>query len=61
MNDERATINYWLMKSEPEVYSIENLKTDKQAIWDGVRNYQARNFLRQMQIEDLVFFLSFQY
>ncbi|MBD2343521.1 EVE domain-containing protein [Anabaena subtropica] len=49
-------MNYWLMKSEPEVYSIINLQQDGQTIWDGVRNYQARNFLRQMQPGDLVFF-----
>ncbi len=47
---------YWLMKSEPDVYSIEDLKRDKQEIWDGVRNYQARNFLKTMQIGDLAFF-----
>lgn len=49
-------MQYWLMKSEPDVYSIEDLETDKTTIWDGVRNYQARNFLRQMQPGDLVFF-----
>lgn len=49
-------MNYWLMKSEPEVYSISDLKTQTETIWDGVRNYQARNFLRQMQIGDLAFF-----
>ena len=49
-------MNYWLMKSEPDVYSIEDLKQDKQEIWDGVRNYQARNFLRTMQVGDLAFF-----
>jgi predicted RNA-binding protein with PUA-like domain len=49
-------MNYWLMKSEPDVYSIANLKSDKVSIWDGVRNYQARNFMRQMSLEDLVFF-----
>jgi predicted RNA-binding protein with PUA-like domain len=49
-------MNYWLMKSEPQVYSIADLKKDRRAIWDGVRNYQARNFLRQMQPEDLAFF-----
>lgn len=48
--------NYWLMKSEPEVYSLADLQRDKQTIWDGVRNYQARNFLRQMQPGDLAFF-----
>lgn len=49
-------MNYWLMKSEPEVYSISDLKRDRETIWDGVRNYQARNFLRSMQPGDLVFF-----
>lgn len=49
-------MNYWLMKSEPEVYSITHLQQDSQTIWDGVRNYQARNFLRQMQPGDLAFF-----
>jgi len=49
-------LNYWLMKSEPDVYSIEDLKKDGQTIWEGVRNYQARNFLRQMKRGDLSFF-----
>ena len=49
-------MNYWLMKSEPGVYSITDLQNQNHTIWDGVRNYQARNFLRQMQIEDLAFF-----
>jgi predicted RNA-binding protein with PUA-like domain len=49
-------INYWLMKSEPAVYSITDLEQQRQTIWDGVRNYQARNFLRQMHIGDLAFF-----
>jgi predicted RNA-binding protein with PUA-like domain len=49
-------MNYWLMKSEPDVYSISNLEQDQQDIWDGIRNYQARNFLRQMQVGDLAFF-----
>jgi len=49
-------MNYWLMKSEPDVYSIADLKGDRTSIWDGVRNYQARNFLRQMSRRDLVFF-----
>ena len=49
-------MNYWLMKSEPDVYSIANLKFDKISIWDGVRNYQARNFMREMSLGDLVFF-----
>jgi predicted RNA-binding protein with PUA-like domain len=49
-------MHYWLMKSEPEVYGIQDLARDRQTIWDGVRNYQARNFLREMQIGDLAFF-----
>lgn len=48
--------NYWLMKSEPTTYSISDLQRDQVTIWDGVRNYQARNFLRQMQVGDQVFF-----
>ena len=48
---------YWLMKSEPDVYSIDDLETEKSAHWDGVRNYQARNFMRdQMGVGDLVLF-----
>ena len=49
-------MNYWLMKSEPDVYSIANLKSDRISLWDGVRNYQARNFMREMSVGDLVFF-----
>ena len=53
---ERYSMNYWLMKSEPDVYSIADLKGDRTSMWDGVRNYQARNFLREMCRGDLVFF-----
>jgi predicted RNA-binding protein with PUA-like domain len=49
-------MNYWLMKSEPGVYGITDLQKQQETIWDGVRNYQARNFLRQMQCGDLAFF-----
>ena len=49
-------MNYWLMKSEPTSYSITDLARDRETIWDGVRNYQARNFLRSMQCGDRVFF-----
>jgi len=51
--------NYWLMKSEPGEYSIQDLKESDQGIdyWDGVRNYQARNFMRDdMKIGDRVLF-----
>ena len=44
------------MKSEPDVYGIDDLKRDRQTIWDGVRNYQARNFLRSMEVGDRAFF-----
>lgn len=47
---------YWLMKSEPDVYSIDDLKRDNTELWDGVRNYQARNFLTSMAVGDLAFF-----
>ncbi|MDZ7963974.1 MAG: EVE domain-containing protein [Nostoc sp. DedSLP03] len=49
-------MNYWLMKSEPEAYSIADLQQQKETIWDGVRNYQARNLLRLMDEGDLAFF-----
>ena len=49
-------MKYWLMKSEPKVYSIADMKCDRNCIWDGVRNYQARNFLKKMNRGDLVFF-----
>ncbi|PIR26146.1 MAG: EVE domain-containing protein [Deltaproteobacteria bacterium CG_4_10_14_0_2_um_filter_43_8] len=39
-------MKYWLMKSEPSTYSIDDLKRDKKTAWEGVRNYQARNFMR---------------
>ncbi len=52
-------MNFWLMKSEPDAFGIENLKSRPQQTepWDGVRNYQARNMMRdQMKIGDQVFF-----
>jgi predicted RNA-binding protein with PUA-like domain len=49
-------MRYWLMKSEPTAYSIDDLARDGREIWDGVRNYQARNYLREMQPGDLAFF-----
>ena len=49
-------MNYWLAKSEPEEFSIDDLKKDKVCHWDGVRNYQARNYLQEMQLGDLVLF-----
>ncbi|MFN8293253.1 MAG: EVE domain-containing protein [Chitinophagales bacterium] len=47
---------YWLIKSEPGTYSIDQMKKDKQTFWSGVRNYQARNNLRAMKKGDLCLF-----
>lgn len=50
-------MRYWLMKSEPGAYSIDALKRDRKTTWNGVRNYQARNFMRDnMRPGDLVLF-----
>jgi len=52
-----VTMRYWLMKSEPSTYSIDDLKKDGKTYWDGVRNFQARNFMRDdMRAGDLVLF-----
>ena len=48
--------NFWLMKSEPDAYSIDTLKNEEITLWDGIRNYQARNFMRKMAKGDKVFF-----
>jgi predicted RNA-binding protein with PUA-like domain len=52
MHDRRC----WLVKSEPEEFSIDDLQRDGRADWDGVRNYQARNYLREMRVGDPVLF-----
>ncbi len=44
------------MKSEPYAYSIETLEKETETIWDGIRNYQARNFMRKMEVGDKAFF-----
>lgn len=50
-------MNYWLLKSEGDCYSIDDLQKDKKTAWSGVRNYQARNFMRdQMKAGDLCLF-----
>ena len=49
-------MHYWLMKSEPDVYSIDDLERDGSTHWDGVRNYAARNNMLRMQVGDLVLF-----
>jgi predicted RNA-binding protein with PUA-like domain len=48
--------NYWLMKSEPDVYSIDHLARSSPGAWDGVRSYQARNHMRAMRVGELVLF-----
>lgn len=48
---------YWLMKSEPDTFSIDDLRSEKRTLWDGVRNYQARNFMmKDMKVGDRVLF-----
>lgn len=51
-------MRFWLMKSEPDVFSIDDLaqRPNQTEPWEGVRNYQARNFMREMQQDDLAFF-----
>ncbi|MEM9423898.1 MAG: EVE domain-containing protein [Spirochaetota bacterium] len=53
-------MNYWLLKSEPSVFGIDDLKENTrkngEELWDGVRNYQARNYLREMKSGDSAFF-----
>ena len=50
-------MNYWLLKSEPSDYSFENFISDKETCWEGIRNYQARNFIRDnIKINDEVLF-----
>jgi predicted RNA-binding protein with PUA-like domain len=49
-------MNYWLIKSEPNVYSYDDLVKEKKTAWTGVRNYAARNNLRAMKKGDLCFF-----
>jgi predicted RNA-binding protein with PUA-like domain len=49
-------MNYWLIKSEPDCYSIDDFKKDKKTSWSGVRNYQARNFMKEMKVGDLALF-----
>ncbi len=54
-------MQYWLIKSEPDAYSIDDLASDKVEPWDGIRNYQARNFMRDtMRVGDKVLFYHSQ-
>ena len=50
-------MRHWLMKSEPDCYSIQDLERDSVNMWEGCRNYTVRNFLRDtMQVGDLAFY-----
>lgn len=53
-------MNYWLVKSDPDTYSWDKMTNDKRTFWDGVRNYQARNYMKDMKIGDLVLFYHSQ-
>jgi predicted RNA-binding protein with PUA-like domain len=50
------SLTYWLMKSEPDAYGIDDLARETTTLWDGIRNYQARNFMRSMRPGDRAFF-----
>jgi len=57
LTNDGSDMRYWLIKSEPDVYGIEDLARDKTTPWTGVRNYQARNFMRdQMKPGDKAFY-----
>ena len=49
-------MNHWLVKQEPSTYPFSRFLKEKRVVWDGVRNYQARNFLRQMNLGDSVLY-----
>lgn len=53
-------MNYWLVKSDPDTYGWEEMVADKTTFWDGVRNYAARNFMREMKKGDQVLFYHSQ-
>ena len=48
-------MSHWLMRSDPDAYGIDTLEREGSTLWDGIRNYQARNFMRSMQVGDLAF------
>ncbi|MCU1367222.1 MAG: hypothetical protein JWN39_2861 [Ilumatobacteraceae bacterium] len=49
-------MSYWLIKSEPDAFSIDDLRKAKTTIWDGIRSYQARNYLQSARVGDLALF-----
>jgi predicted RNA-binding protein with PUA-like domain len=52
----KRPVHYWLMKTEPDVYSIDDLQKQNVGTWEGVRNYQARNHMRDMRVGDYALF-----
>jgi predicted RNA-binding protein with PUA-like domain len=54
--DKRAAMRHWLLKTEPDAYSIERLRREKTTPWTGVRNFQARNNMIEMRLNDLGLF-----
>lgn len=52
----RDMSKYWILKSEPYEFSIHDLEAATTSIWDGIRNYQARNYIREMNLDDIAFF-----
>ncbi len=56
MSKSHGAKNYWLMKSEPDAYSWDDLLAEGEGTWDGVRNHRAANNLRAMQVGDEAFF-----
>lgn len=48
--------SFWLLKSEPDEYSLDDLEEDGVGKWDGIRNYQARNYLKAMKVDDFAYF-----
>ncbi|MES3030856.1 MAG: EVE domain-containing protein [Patescibacteria group bacterium] len=49
-------MKYWLIKSEGDCYSIDDFKKDKRTAWTGIRNFQARNYMKEMKVGDLALF-----
>ena len=49
-------MKYWLIKSEGDCYSIDHFKADKKTAWEGIRNYQARNYMKEMAVGDLLLY-----
>lgn len=55
-NQVAATARHWVVKSEPDVYGIDHIMAEREGVWDGVHNYQARNFMKLFKRDDLLYF-----